>query len=153
VEQYHATVGTAPKPEWLHTQWWLSQFVRQPGAARAAYVDHVRAGVGLPSVWDERKNQLYLGDADFAQAQQQRTQRQAFDLEIPRSQRRSAAPALAGFTKLPERSSAMVQAYATGCYSMKDIAQAFCVHYCTVSRAVRAAEIKRQSDSQTLSNE
>ncbi len=147
---YHATVGTAPKPEWLHTQWLLSQFGSKPRSARAAYVDHVRAGVGLPSVWDELKNQLYLGDDNFAQALQQRTQSQAFDLEIPRSQRRSAAPALAEFTKLPERNGAMVQAYATGCYSFKDIGQAFGVHYCTVSRAVREAE-KMQAQATAVS--
>lgn len=137
---YHAMVGAGPRPEWLQTDGLLAQFGRQKGRARAAYVDHVRAGIGLPSVWGELQNQLFLGDAKFAQTLQRRVQGQAQDLEIPRSQRRSAAPPLAEFTRLPERNSAMVQAYATGCYSLKDIGQAFGVHYCTVSRAVRAAE-------------
>ena len=142
---YQATVGTVSSPEWLQTAWLLSQFGTKPAAARAAYIDHVRAGIGLPSVWDDLKNQLYLGDADFAKALQQQTQGQAADTEIPRAQRRVAAPALAHFTQLPERNSAMAQAYDTGCYSLKEIGQAFGLHYATVSRAVRAAEIESGS--------
>ena len=36
----------------------------------------------------------------------------------------------------------MAQAYATGCYSLNEIGQVFGLHYATVSRAVRAAEIE-----------
>jgi putative transposase len=35
------------------------------------------------------------------------------------------------------RNPAIVQAYATGCYSMKEIAEAFDVHYATVSRVLK----------------
>jgi transposase len=35
------------------------------------------------------------------------------------------------------RNLAIAQAYATGCYSMKEIARAFDVHYATVSRIVK----------------
>ena len=94
-----------------------------------AFVDHVRAGIGLPSVWDELKNQLYLGDTDFAQELPQCSRRQAFAFEIARSQCRSAAPPVTHFTKLLERKSAMVQVYATGCYSVKDVGRAYGVHY------------------------
>ena len=38
---------------------------------------------------------------------------------------------------MPERNTAIVQACATRCYSMKDIAQAFEIHYATVSRIVK----------------
>jgi transposase len=36
------------------------------------------------------------------------------------------------------------QAYATGCYSLKEIGQAFGLHYATVSRVVRAVEIESE---------
>ena len=36
-----------------------------------------------------------------------------------------------------ERNTAIVQACATRCYSMKDIAQAFEIHYATVSQIVK----------------
>ena len=35
-----------------------------------------------------------------------------------------------------DQQAAIVQAYATGCYSMKEIALAFDVHYATVSRVI-----------------
>ena len=139
---YRATVGNVPPPEWLQTAWLRSQFGSQPVTATAAYIDHVRAGIGLPSIWDDLKSQLYLGGDDFAQSLQQQAQGKAADTEIPRAQRRAAAPPLAYFVKLTERNSAMAQAYATGCYSLKEIGQAFSLHYATVSRVVRAMEIK-----------
>ena len=49
---YLAMVGQAHRPNWLHTEWLLGQFGCQYAKAVAAYIDHVRAGVGLPSVWD-----------------------------------------------------------------------------------------------------
>ena len=38
---------------------------------------------------------------------------------------------------MPVRNPAIVQAYATGCYSMKEIAGAFDIHYATVSRVLK----------------
>ena len=57
---YLAMVGQGHKPNWLHTDWLLGQFGNQYAQAVSAYVDHVWAGVGLPSVWDNLQNPLYL---------------------------------------------------------------------------------------------
>ena len=48
---YLAMVGQAHRPNWLHTEWLLGQFGNQYAPAVSAYVDHVRAGVGLLSMW------------------------------------------------------------------------------------------------------
>ena len=61
----------------------------------------------------------------------------AVDAEIPRLQRRKSAPPLARFAAMPERTTAIVQAFATGCYGMTEIAQAFEIHYATVGRIVK----------------
>lgn len=58
------------------------------------------------------------------------------DTEIPRLQRRAKAPPLGSFAEMTDRKAAMVQAHATGCYSMKEIALALGVYYATVSRVV-----------------
>jgi putative transposase len=116
----------------------MSQFGNNPKAAVAAYVDHVRAGVGLPSVWEQLQGQLYLGDAEFAEALGEKIgTRLSADAEIPRLQRRASAPPLVRFAAIPERNPAIVQAYATGCYSMKEIAEAFDIPYATVSRVLK----------------
>lgn len=135
---YQAMVGQVTPPPWLQVRWLLSQFGQHPQAAAAAYIDHVRAGVGLPSVWEQLKGQLYLGDATFVEVMGKKiAARLSADAEIPRLQRRAAAPPLASFVTMPQRDSAIVQAYATGRYSMKQIAQAFDVHYATVSRVLK----------------
>jgi putative transposase len=84
------------------------------------------------------QGQLYLGDAEFAEVLGEKmASRLSADAEIPRLQRRALAPPLTRFAAMPERDPAIVQAYATGCYSMKEIAQAFDIHYATVSRIVK----------------
>jgi putative transposase len=101
----------------------------------------VRAGVGLPSVWESLQDQLYLGDAAFADALRQSKRTLTNPNEIPRIQRRARAQPLAYFVALPVRNQAIAQAHATGCYSLKEIADAFGLHYATISRVVRAAEV------------
>ena len=140
---YRAMVGAAPAPEWLQTAWLLAHFGGQPATAMAAYGDHVRAGIGQPSVWDNLKNRLYLGDDGFARQLQRQAESQVAATEIPRSQRRAAAPALADFLAQPVRDTAIAQAYATGCYSLKEIGQAFGLHYATVSRVARSAAMSQ----------
>jgi transposase-like protein len=57
--------------------------------------------------------------------------------EIPRVQRRPVAKPLAHYRDNAEDIKAgMVAAYATGDYTMQQIADCFGVHYATVSRAV-----------------
>ena len=82
-----AMVGQAPRPDWLDTSWLLAQFGGDAALARMAY---------------------------FAAALQIKLQGKLAHTEIPRAQRRSAAPPLAQFVAQPERNAAMAQAYATG---------------------------------------
>ena len=65
------------------------------------------------------------------------------DAEIPRLQRRISMRPLNSFAAMPERNTAIVQAWATGCYTIKEIAQAFEIHYATVSRIVKLNEFKK----------
>lgn len=146
---YLAMVGQANKPNWLHTEWLLSQFGNQYATAVAAYIDHVLAGVGLPSMWDALQDQLYLGDEAFAdKSRQALSNRLLNDSEIPRLQRRARVAPLSVFAAMPDRNSAIVKAYSTGRYSQKEIAQAFDIHYATVSRIVKAKALL-PADGQT----
>ena len=79
-----------------------------------------------------------MGDAEFAEVLGEKiATRLSSDAEIPRLQRRACVPPLARFAAMPMRNRAIVQAYAAGCYSMKEIAQAFDIHYATVSRNIK----------------
>ena len=104
-------MGQAHRPSWLHTDWLLRQFGNQYASAVSAYVDHVRAGVGLPSVWDDLQDQLYLGDETFAgQSRQALSNRLLNDRNIPRLQRQARAAPLATFLAMPTRNKAVAKA-------------------------------------------
>lgn len=142
---YGAVVGHSPAPVWLETDWLLAQFGAQRTSARGGYVDFVRAGVGLPSVWSELRHQIVLGGEAFAK-QCAESVRPAEPLrEVPRAQRRMLAKPLEQFRLAhADQREAMALAYLSGDYTMKELAEFFGVHYSTVSRAVRWIEHRKK---------
>lgn len=141
---YPAMTGDATVPDWLETDWLLGQFGKSRKVARRRYKNFVREGVGLPSIWDDLRSQIYLGDDRFVEKMQaihDKTKRQ-YDLkEVPRMQRRPAAKPLEWYEQAYEvRDEAIAQAYFSGDYTMKQIASWFNVHYSTVSRAIKKIE-------------
>lgn len=137
---YRAMIGTETAPEWLQTDWILGQFASQRGRAIKRYIDFVRAGVGLPGLWDKLRGQVYLGGDAFL-ARMQKLAAKAAIGEIPRAQRRPLAKPLSDYRDRPVGArKGMAAAYATGDYTMQEIADCFGVHYATVSRAVRQSE-------------
>ena len=141
---YPAMIGVVPAPVWLQTDWLLGQFDSQQKQARKKYVDFVRTGVGLPSVWDGLRNQIFLGSEAFiARMQAGVSSEQPLD-EIPRMQRRLPAKPLASYRAehWDNPRLGMALAYLSGDYTMKAIADEFGVHYTTVSRAVKAYDSK-----------
>ncbi len=136
---YHAMVGTASCPAWLQTDWLLGQF----GSARRRqierYVEFVQEGVRGRPIWDQLKGQIFLGSERFVQSMQQELEAASkqIDKEIPRMQRRALAKSLDHYKNtFDDAKSGMAAAYATGDYTLQAIADAFGVHYATVSRAV-----------------
>lgn len=134
---YGATAGHVVPPTWLAADALLAQFAATRSRARQKYIDHVRAGVGLPSVWDGLVSQVFLGGEAFLARMQKLAAQQDHALEIPKAQRRPKAKSLASYERvLPDRNAAMAAAYASGDYTLAAIAAHFKVHYATVSRAV-----------------
>ncbi len=139
---YAAMLGTQPAPEWLQTDWILGQFSPQRRRAINLYVDFVREGVGLPSVWEQLSGQIFLGSDKFLKRMQAMTDKATIG-EIPRAQRRPVAKPLDYYqNKHRDSKAAMAAAYATGDYTLQIIADHFGVHYATVSRAVKRGEEK-----------
>jgi REP element-mobilizing transposase RayT len=136
---FAAMTGNQASPAWLETDWLLSCFGDGREDCINNYRNFVRAGVGLPPIWDNLKYQMYLGDEQFSeQVRQKHVGTDKDELkEVVRLQRRSVADSLAWYkenTSCPKE--AMAKAYLSGNYSMKEIASYFGVHYSTVSRAV-----------------
>jgi REP element-mobilizing transposase RayT len=132
---YAAFVGLAAAPPWLEVDWVLGQFGVQRAQAVLRFVDFVRAGVGLPSVWEGLRGQIYLGSDAFVQRMQLLADQPL--AEVPRMQRRPMALPLQDYVQgSTDRKAAMTAAYASGDYTLQAVADAFGVHYATVSRAV-----------------
>ncbi|MGG7056544.1 REP-associated tyrosine transposase [Nitrosomonas sp. ANs5] len=138
---YSAMIGKSSRPEWLQTDWILSQFGKQRKRAAAAYRDFVRAGVELPSVWNDLRGQIYLGKEEFVETMQQHVQSDHNISEIPRAQRRANAKPLSYYSSFNDRNAGIAAAYQTGDYTMKAIADEFGLHYATVSRIVKKAGV------------
>jgi putative transposase len=60
---YQATLGQAPAPDWLNTQWTLKLFSNDPPQARERYEKFVAAGIHEPSVWEARSGNFLGGEA------------------------------------------------------------------------------------------
>lgn len=137
---HRAVLGMSPSGPWLESDWVLSQFGKRRRAAVRKYAEFVRAGVQLPSIWEELRGPNVLGGEVFAEKLKD-GQISGRDLrEVPRAQRRALARSLSEYRRLADSRDAMAQAYLSGNYTMKEIADHFGVHYSTVSRAVKAHE-------------
>lgn len=140
---YSVMIGEKAAPEYLDTDWLLACFSKQKKRAIGKYIDFVRAGIGLPSIWENLKYQAYLGEEDFVGEQLKKLDDNGKEAlkEGTRIQRRPMAKTLAWYKKntaMPKK--AMALAYLSGDYTMKEIAKDFGVHYSTVSRAVKSDE-------------
>jgi putative transposase len=137
---YRAMVGQAECPAWFNRQWTLGQFATQKARQIAKYEEFVIQGIGEDTIWADLKGQIFLGSDEFAQTMQQTLAHQgkASSSEIPRAQRRAKAMSLGFYTDTFEDDAkqGMLAAYATGDYTLQAVADAFGVHYSTVSRAV-----------------
>ena len=136
---YHAMAGSAPRPQWLHTDWLLSQFGARRPRQIERYIEFVQEGVRGPRVWEQLKGQIFLGSEAFVETMQRELEAAAKHTikEIPRLQRRALAKSLDYYCDaFDDAKTGMAAAYATGDYTLQAIADAFGVHYATVSRAI-----------------
>jgi putative transposase len=121
-----------------HTGWLLAQFSERRAQAVARYIDFVRAGIGLPSVWDDLKAQTFLGSDAFVAEVQSRIADGALLHEVPRAQKRPPKPPLAHWANQWPANEAMARAFASGQYRLREVADHFGVSPATVSRAAQA---------------
>ena len=91
---YLIMLGEQRIPAWFETRWLLSQFDNQRTQAISKYITFIREGIGLPSLWTELRQQIYLGNDDFVLRMHQQLDRRSDLSEIPRAQHRPKAKPL-----------------------------------------------------------
>lgn len=140
---YRATLGERCSFSHLHTDWLLAAFGSHRSTAVKAYKRFVAAGKNQPSPWQDLKNQVYLGSDRFVNEMQERIEAPEQLSEIPVSQRRAAPKPLERYAnKAASRDAAIVVAYASGGYTLKEVGQYFGLSYSRVSRIVKKAKDK-----------
>ena len=138
---YQAASGEAQVPDWLETDWLLSQFGRQRKRARERYIDFVREGIGLPSVWENLQKQIFLGGESFVDQHQEKINEKAELDDIPALQKRALSIPISDYQdKYKDDNIAIKEAYLSGGYTMKNIGEHFGMHYTTVSRIIKRYE-------------
>jgi REP element-mobilizing transposase RayT len=147
---YRATCGQVKAPNWLAVDWLLSAFSARKSKAIEGYKQFVAEGKDQPTPWTYLKNQIYLGSDKFVERMQKRIETDKDLSEIPSSQRRAVAKALSVYEqKASDRDTAMVMAYNSGGYSMKEIGDYFGVHYSWVSKVISKVISKSKSRVKT----
>jgi len=140
---YRATAGQEPCPGWLSRDWLLGAFGTKLSVAENAYRAFVSQGKGQLSPWEHLKNQVYLGSDRFVEQMQGHLEPGRDLSEVPLGQRRGTVLALKEYERLSGcRDEAIVSAYASGGYTMKEIGEHFGLHYSRVSRLVREPQAK-----------
>ena len=137
---YAMTAGKAASPVWLSTEWLLGQLGSQRERAQNAYVRFVEEGQGLPSLWTDLQQQIYLGSDEFIERLQSRLAEEKESSEVPKVQRRIIRSLQWYKHQHSNPKMAMAKAYESGAYTLAQIAGHFGVHYSTVSRAVKQPE-------------
>lgn len=140
---YRATTGQSTPADCLTTDWLLAAFSNRKCDAIEHYRKFVREGKGQPSPWSQLRNQVYLGSEAFIDKIQSYIDTDQELSEIPASQRRPVPKSLGHYEQhYQTRNDAIVEAYRSGGYSLKQIGNHFGLHYSTVSGIVRCHKSK-----------
>jgi REP element-mobilizing transposase RayT len=140
---YKATAGEDAEPVWLTTEWILAAFAQRKSNAQKKYQEFVEQGKGHPVPWEYLKNQVFLGTEAFVTELQAKIKDDKDLSEIPKSQRRPKPLPIDAYERQNgSRNEAIMEAYLSGGYSMKELGDYFGLHYSRVSRIVKLAKTK-----------
>jgi putative transposase len=134
---WHNMVGSKTSPPWLATDALLQLFSFNRKQAIREYVQFVEEGRNA-TIWDNLQHQVFLGDDNFVEKYQPLQNERFGDLEeIPLKQRRSSPLTLQQYQAQSTcRNEAIMLAYKSGGYTLKEIGEYFGLHYSRVSRVV-----------------
>ena len=140
---YPAMVGTIQSPDWLESDYLLSQFSVQRKTAIRKYQEFLQAGLNKGPIWEQLNNQIYLGNEAFIEKVQKHMDDRKQGLQIPKVQKRPIAKALVEYENMSvSRDDAIIQAYASGAYSYHELGEHFGLHFTRIGKIVREGRAK-----------
>ncbi|MBL1140950.1 MAG: addiction module toxin RelE [Proteobacteria bacterium] len=138
---YRAMIDKAEAPQWLDKDWILGHYGKRQSTAQKNFIQFIREGKKQSPLWENLRQQLYLGDEQFINKLQSK-QVQDKDLsEITKEQRQCISKPIDYYIKkYDHRDEAIYKAYKEGAHSQKEIADYFKLHYSTVSKIIKKYE-------------
>ena len=131
---YRATAGQGQGVDCLNIDWLLSVFGKRKHNAMKCYREFIQEGKNQPSPWGHLSNQIYLGRDQFVATMQAMVDGNKDLSEVPMAQRRLPPKPLSEYEASNiGRNTAIVAAYQSGGYTLKEIGDYFGLHYSTVS--------------------
>jgi REP element-mobilizing transposase RayT len=140
---FKATAGMIKPPDFLSTDWTLSQFAKSRPKAQTHYRRFVRAGKKEASPWKELKGQCLLGGKELIEKLSPYLEQKATFKEFRLVDRKVLRPELTGLFSEANlaskslRNRAMHAAHFEHGYRQKEIADHLGLHYTTVSNILR----------------
>lgn len=144
---YSATVGIEEPLEYLTIDWILSRFGNNKVEAELRYKEFVNNGIEEESPWKKLQGQILLGDERFVNKFSNLLSKKRDIGEIPKTQRYAFRPPIEdifkdrGITK-DKRDEIIYNAFMNYGYTLKEISDYLGIHYTTVSKIIKAREIK-----------
>ncbi|KTD75196.1 transposase [Legionella waltersii] len=143
---YHSTINPLIKPSWLSTDLILSLFSQNLPIAIEKYQQYVCEGMEVHTLWDNLKNQIYLGSANFVNEMQKKVELEKKFTYIPQPHYMPVKCSLHEYEKKSSnRNDCIRLAYASGQFSLAEIGEYFGLHYSWISRIVNMVHEKAKS--------
>lgn len=140
---YCAVIGKVAAPNCLNADWVLSCFGSNKRKSIKRYILFVLAGVTKTSPLSNVKNQIFLGSEQFVENGLKLIDAHKDLSEVPRIQKRNSRLSLPTYAENScNRNEAIIKAYRSGGYTLKEVGEFFGLGYSMVSRIVRDSKFK-----------
>lgn len=134
-------IDKSTTPDWLDKEWVLGHYGKSLSEAQKNFIAFIREGKKQSPIWEELRQQLYLGDEQFISELQLKQQPDKNLSEVSKVQRQRVSKPLNHYVeKYPHRNDAIYAAYKYGTYSQKELADYFKIHYSTISKIIKKHE-------------
>jgi len=145
---YRSMIGKVSAPKWLARDRVLGHFSQRLVTAQKHFIKFMQEGKGQSPLWENLRQQLYLGDEAFVHRLPLKAGNDPTLIEVPREQRQRLGKPLSHYSKkYIQRDDAIYAAFQCGQYTQKEIARHFDLHYSTVSKIVKRYEKKDEEIS------
>lgn len=138
-----AIAGDIRTPDWLHTDWMLSNFGQLKATSQDKYRQYVRQGLGDTSPLSSKCQQVLLGQPDFLKKMQPLLGNQLLAKKAPvrAGRRRSLAGIFVTVDGKPRsyRNELICKAHFDYAYTLVQIGDYLGLHYTTVSKIVNSS--------------